>query len=179
MLLKHVYMGWKFQRTLKLDISFSSNLHTSCVSAFNHQNNVLYGLHQKTSVELLTKVQIFFHKKLKEIIQLKLIFWTYFQYFQWKMLLVYVEPSMSMVLGMRFILDSLWQFITKCDRCYYKKRQQFYDKIRQKFITKCVRFFITKCDSYYKIRVLLQIAAVQIFFKSNSEIEVSLESPIS
>ena len=23
MLLKHVYMGWKFQRTLKLDISFS------------------------------------------------------------------------------------------------------------------------------------------------------------
>ena len=42
MLLKHVYMDWKFQRTLKLDISFglenffhlSSNLHTSCYSAF-------------------------------------------------------------------------------------------------------------------------------------------------
>ena len=121
MLLKHVYMGWKFQRTLKLDISFSSNLHTSCVSAFNHQNNVLYGLHQKTSVELLTKVQIFFHKKLKEIIQLKLIFWTYFQYFQWKMLLVYVEPSMSMVLGTRF---HTW-FITTV---YYKMRQMLLQK---------------------------------------------------
>ena len=121
MLPKHVYMGWKFMRTLKLDISFSSNLHTSCVSAFNHQNNVLYGLHQKTSVELLTKVQIFFHKKLKEIIQLKLIFWTYFQYFQWKMLLVYVEPSMSMVLGMRF---HTWFIMT----VYYKMRQMLLQK---------------------------------------------------
>ena len=46
MLLKDVYMGWKVRRTLKLSMSFSleyffhlnSNLHTSCLSAFNvHQ----------------------------------------------------------------------------------------------------------------------------------------------
>ena len=49
-------------------------------------------------------------------------------------------------------------------------RQLFYYKVRQKFITKCVRFFITKCDdfitkcnSYYEMRLLLQIATVQLF----------------
>ena len=87
-----------------------------------------------------------------------------------------------------FLFDSLWRFITKCDRHYYKMQQLFYYKMRQKFITKCVRFFITKravilqnatvitkcvrffitqCgsfitkwDSYYKMRRVLQIATV-------------------
>ena len=54
----------------------------------------------------------------------------------------------------------LRQFITKCDRYYYKIQQLFYYKMRQKFITKYVRFFITKCDSYYKMRRLLHIATV-------------------
>ena len=43
-----------------------------------------------------------------------------------------------------FIFDSLWHFITKCKRYYYK--------IPQKFITKCIRFLITKCNVYYKLR---------------------------
>ena len=58
-----------------------------------------------------------------------------------------------------FIFDSLWHFITKCDRYYYNVRQLFYYKMRQKFIAKCGRFFVTKrdsfilkCNSYYKLR---------------------------
>ena len=79
-----------------------------------------------------------------------------------------------------FIFDSLWHFITKCNRYYYKIRQLLYYRMQQKFITKYVNFllqnatlllqnatvkcddFITKCDSYYKMRRLLQIAAVHL-----------------
>ena len=80
-----------------------------------------------------------------------------------------------------FIFDSLWHFITKCDRYYYKMWQLFYYKTRKNFTTKCDRFFIikrdnfikkirqfitncddfiTKCDIYYKIQRLLEMAKV-------------------
>ena len=66
--------------------------------------------------------------------------------------------------GYGFIFGSLWHFVTKCDRYYFK--------MRQKFLTKCVRYFITKSDSSitkydsykkgscYKMQRLLQIASV-------------------
>ena len=63
-----------------------------------------------------------------------------------------IQHSMSMALDTRFHIWFIWQFITKCDRYYYKMRQLLYYKMQQKFITKCIRFFITKCDSYYKMR---------------------------
>ena len=56
--------------------------------------------------------------------------------------------------GCGFKFGSLWHFVTKCDRCYYKMWQLFYCKMWQKFVSKCIRFFIIKCD------VLLQNAAV-------------------
>ena len=63
-----------------------------------------------------------------------------------------------------FIFDSLWQFVTKCD----KMRQLFYHKMRQKFITKCVCFFITKCDVYYNFRQYTNTRAVfKEFAKEN------------
>ena len=79
------------------------------------------------------------------------------------------------------VFTNLFQFITKCDKCYYKVRQLFllqsamvcYYKVRQLFyykvrqvllqsatgITKCDNF-ITKYDRYYKVRRLLQSATV-------------------
>ena len=48
--------------------------------------------------------------------------------------------------------------------------------MRQKFITKCARFFIikcdnfiTKCDTYYKMRRLLQIAAVHTLLRKSKQ----------
>ena len=80
------------------------------------------------------------------------------------------------------ILGSLWHFITKCYRHYYKMRQLLYYKMRLKFITKCVRFsitkcdsfiikcdeFITKCDGYYEMQRLLQKTSVQPWRKEKS-----------
>ena len=86
------------------------------------------------------------------------------------------QIRMKMKCKTRGMRHSLWQFITKCDKHYYKMRQQFCYKMWQKFITKCVRFFIrkgdtfvTKCDSFYKMRRLSRIPPVQnvilLFFK--------------
>ena len=57
----------------------------------------------------------------------------------------------NLIFGVNSVMVSdliLWQFITKCDTCYYKMWQLFYCKKQQKFITKCMEFFITKWDSF-------------------------------
>ena len=49
------------------------------------------------------------------------------------------------------IFDSLWHFITKYDRCYYKMGQLFYYKMRQTFI-----FCYKMRQFYYIMRQLLK-----------------------
>ena len=57
-------------------------------------------------------------------------------------------------------------FITKCDTVYYKLRQVLQSAMNllqiATGVTKCDEF-ITNCDRYYKVRWLLQIAAVRNF----------------
>ena len=63
--------------------------------------------------------------------------------------------------GCGFISGSLWHFITKWDRHYYKMRQLFHYIMRQKFIIKRVGWFITKCHNFItKCHNLLQNARV-------------------
>ena len=54
------------------------------------------------------------------------------------------------------IFDSLWHFITKYDRCYYKMGQLFYYKMRQTFI-----FCYKMRQFYYIMRQLLQMAIIK------------------
>ena len=80
---------------------------------------------------------------------------------------------MTLITGFTCPPTIYFEFITKCDKCYYKVRHLFllqsemicYYKVRQLFhyevrqvllqsatgITKCDNF-ITKCDNYYKVR---------------------------
>ena len=71
--------------------------------------------------------------------------------------------------------------ITKCDGIITNCDSLVYYKVRWAVITNCDTFFITKCDiatgitkcdgfitnsdRYYKVRWLLQIATVQVFFR--------------
>ena len=66
-------------------------------------------------------------------------------------------------IGYLYVLDSLKNFITKCDRYYYKTRRLFCCKIRQMFIAKCGRSFYYKIRQfYYKMWQLLQKASILI-----------------
>ena len=63
------------------------------------------------------------------------------------------------------IFGSLWHFIIKYDRHFYKMPQLLYYKMRQKFITKCDSYtksahLIRKCDIYYIMRPLLENESV-------------------
>ena len=55
-----------------------------------------------------------------------------------------------------FIFDSLWQFITKCDRYYYKMRPLFYYKNTKEVCYKMHQVF------YYKMQQLLEIATISL-----------------
>ena len=71
-----------------------------------------------------------------------------------------------------FIFGSLWQFITKCDRYYYKIRQLFYYKMRHVFYQKMRQF-------YHKMRQLLQITTILLqnaTFITNCDSAVSFKS---
>ena len=55
-----------------------------------------------------------------------------------------------------FIFDSLWQFITKCDRYYYKMQPLFYYKNTKEVYYKMRQVF------YYKMQQLLEIATISL-----------------
>ena len=63
----------------------------------------------------------------------------------------------NLIFGVNSVMVSdliLWQFITKCNTCYYKMWQLSYYKKQQKFITKCIEFLLQNGT------VLLQNATV-------------------
>ena len=50
------------------------------------------------------------------------------------------------------MFDSLWHFIAKCYRYYYKMWQLFYYQMRQKFITKMRQVFYKMRQFYHKMQ---------------------------
>ena len=70
-----------------------------------------------------------------------------------KLMDIMYETQGDLILGANSGCDfcSLWHFIKKCDKYYYKMWQLVYYNMRQKFIEKCVSFFIAKYSSFYKM----------------------------